>query len=269
MRLARRVAESFGTLANVEAVAMGGSQATGQARGDSDVDMYVYTTGEVALSDREAVVSELGTVNAELNQAFWEVADGWHDAETGVEVEAVYWRTSWIEKMLDHVLVHHRPSNGYSTAHWHTIRHSVCLQDRNGWFAALQQRSRQPYPEQLQRAIIAWNHPVLGTVTHSYASQIRHAVQRGDSVSINHRLTELLASYFDVLFALNRMTHPGEKRLLDLAAEQCAMVPANMRTQVEAVLRGVPSGGQTLLDAIDELLDGLDRLLRREGFLTS
>ncbi|KKL89796.1 hypothetical protein LCGC14_1911080, partial [marine sediment metagenome] len=199
-----------------------------------------YTTGEVALSDREAVVSELGTVNAELNQAFWEVADGWHDAETGVEVEAVYWRTSWIEKMLDHVLVHHRPSNGYSTAHWHTIRHSVCLQDRNGWFAALQQRSRQPYPEQLQRAIIAWNHPVLGTVTHSYASQIRHAVQRGDSVSINHRLTELLASYFDVLFALNRMTHPGEKRLLDLAAEQCAMVPANMRTQVEAVLRGVP-----------------------------
>jgi hypothetical protein len=29
-------------------------------------------------------------------------------------------------------------------------------------------------------------------------------------VSLNHRTAALLASYFDVLFALNRVHHPGD-----------------------------------------------------------
>ena len=92
------------------------------------------------------------------------------------------------------------------------------------------------------------------------------AIRRDDHVSVNHRLAGLLESYFDVLFALNRVLHPGEKRLLELAAERCAKVPANMRTQVEKVLRGASSGHQALIAEIDELIDGLDRLLREEGF---
>jgi predicted nucleotidyltransferase len=265
MRLARRVATGFSALANVEAVALGGSQATGDAAADSDVDVYVYTTSPIALTDRAGVVAKLGAASPELNQTFWDVGDGWRDAETGVEVEAVYWGTAWIEGMLDRVLVQHRAGNGYSTSHWYTIRNSVRLYDRSGWFAALQERSRQPYPDQLRRAIIARNHPVLRKITASYRNQIEKAIRRNDSVSVNHRLAELLASYFDVVFALNRVLHPGEKRLLELAPERCAKVPANMRTQVERVLRGAASGGQALLAAIDELVDGLDRLLREEG----
>jgi len=266
MRLARRVAEGFSTLANVEAVALGGSQATGATDADSDVDTYVFITSPIPLPDREAIMADLGAVRPQLNQTFWDVADGWHDAETGVSVEAVYWGTKWIEGMLDRVLVQHRPGNGYSTSHWYTIRNSVCLYDRGGWFAALQERSRQPYPEELRQAIIAWNHPVLRKISSSYVDQIRQAVTRNDLVSINHRLTELLAGYFDVVFALNRVLHPGEKRLPALAAERCAKAPANMRGQVENALRAAPSANQAFLAAIDELIDGLDRLLRQEGF---
>ena len=264
IRLARKIAVAFSALPNVEAVALGGSQVGGRVDGDSDIDLYVYTTSPIPLADREVIVMKLGAVKVELNQTFWDVADAWHDAASGVEVEAVYWGTSWIERMLDRVLVQHRPSNGYSTSHWYTIRHSMCLYDRNGWLAALQLRSRQPYPEQLRRAIIAWNHPVLRKITASYRNQIAKAVRRSDALSVNHRLTELLASYFDVVFALNRVPHPGEKRLLELAAERCAKVPTNMRTQVDKVLQSAPSADEDLLAAIDELIDGLDRLLEQE-----
>ena len=264
--LARKIATAFSTLPNVEAVALGGSQVSGPLDPDSDIDLYVYTTSAIPLPDREAIVPKLGAARPELNQTFWDVADGWHDAKSGIEVEAVYWRTSWIEGMLDRVLVKHRPGNGYSTSHWYTIRNSMCLYDRDGWFAALQERSKQPYPEELRRAIIAWNHPVLRKITASYCNQIAKAVRRNDSVSVNHRLTELVASYFDVLFAFNGVLHPGEKRLLDLAAERCTKVPTNMPTQVEKVLRAASSADQTLIAAINELIDSLDHLLLEEGF---
>ncbi len=266
IRLGRKIAAAFSASPNVEAVALGGSQVSGPVDPDSDIDLYVYTSSPIPLPDREAILAKLGAAKPDLNQTFWDVADAWCDAESGVEVEAIYWGTSWIEGMLDRVLVQHRASNGYSTSHWYTIRNSMSLYDRSGWFAALQERSRSPYPNQLRRAIIAGNHPVLRTIAPSYRNQIAKAIRRDDHVSINHRLAGLLESYFDVLFALNRVLHPGEKRLLKLAAERCAKVPANMRIQVEKVLCAASSPDQTLIAAIDELIDGLDRLLLEEGF---
>ena len=51
-------------------------------------------------------------------------------------------------------------------------------------------------------------------------------MKRGDLVSVNHRVTEFLASYFDILFALNEMTHPGEKRMQRICAAECQILPA-------------------------------------------
>jgi hypothetical protein len=268
-KLARRLATSFSEISTVEAIALGGSQAQGVTDPNSDIDLYVYTTSMIPLSAREALVRSGRALRADLNLQFWDLGDEWFDAETGIEVDVIYWEPAWIEGQLDRLWRQHQASLGYSTCFWHTVRHSRALYDRHGWFQTLQERSQQPYPEALRDAIIAKNYPVLRQVIPSYANQITKACQRGDRVSLNHRVAALLASYFDVLFALNRVLHPGEKRLVEWALNHCALLPADMAQQVDAVLHATCSADETLLIHVNTMLDGLDMLVRAEGFSTT
>jgi hypothetical protein len=108
---------------------------------------------------------------------------------------------------------------------------------------------------------------VLRTIIPAYAHQLEKAVLRGDMVSVNHRLAGLLANYFDILFALNRQTHPGEKRLLELATVACPLLPEDMDADVRRVLLTAADNLEHLGDCVNQLLDHLDELLRSEGFL--
>jgi hypothetical protein len=109
-------------------------------------------------------------------------------------------------------------------------------------------RARVPYPEGLQRAIVAKNWPILRKNQSSYRRQIELALARGDAVNVQHRTTAVLASYFDIWFALARQPHPGEKRLLQhLPQPQAALV----RTVIDAP-------PDQLLTRLDNLLDTLD-----------
>ena len=64
---------------------------------------------------------------------------------------------------------------------------------------------------------------LLSGMLPSFDSQIEKAENRKDFVSVNHRVTEFLASYFDIIFALNEMTHPGEKRMQSICSKECKM----------------------------------------------
>ncbi|MBN1877237.1 MAG: DUF885 family protein [Anaerolineae bacterium] len=282
LQLAQKLAEQFSKFPNVEAIAVAGSLASGTVDSDSDIDLYVYTTrmqtsqGQVSvipLEAREAIVAQLGATQADLNLQFWDLGDEWYDASTGIEVDVIYWDTTWIAEQLDRVLVQHQASVGYTTCFWHTIYNSHVLYDRHGWFQSLQEKSRVPFPEPLRRAIIAKNHPVLRNVIPSYLHQIEKALKRGDAVSVNHRVAALFASYFDVLFALNRVRNPGEKRLVEVALTHCAQVPQDMKAQIEAVLQAAAPFPHSVLSAsdlvarIETLLDGLDALLMAEDLI--
>jgi hypothetical protein len=84
-------------------------------------------------------------------------------------------------------------------------------------------------------------------------------------VSVQHRVTALLASSFDVLFAVNRLPHPGEKRLLAYVRRHCPLVPADFERRVRALLAA--DAAPALLGHVDDLVDGLDELLAAEGLL--
>ena len=233
--LAASVAAAFANLPDVAAVALAGSGVTVAADEQSDVDLYVYAGAPVAIADRVAIATGFAT-RSEVGNEFWEPGDEWIDTQTGRHVDVMYRTPDWIEEQLKRVLVRHEASVGYSTCFWHNVLHSTPLFDRSGWYRGLQATAARPYPQPLRRAIIARNHPILRQTLSSYLAQIERAVRRGDSVSIQHRVTALLASYFDVLFAVNELPHPGEKRLLQFAATRCTKTPPDMETQINALL---------------------------------
>jgi len=262
--LAQRLAARFGQLPQVEAIALTGSLNAGVADAHSDIDLYVYVRSDIPVADRMTVATPYAAEDAEFDNQFWGTADSWHDLASGIRVEGLYWWVSFIEGELDRVLRRHEASIGYSTCFWHSIRNGMILFDRGGWLTQIHAEAQQPYPEALREAIVAKNHPILRRMSSSYLQQIEIAVQREDVVSVNHRVAALLASYFDILFAINRMPHPGEKRLVRYAETLCDKRPPQLREQIARIVSSATA--PDLVDQINQLLDGLDALLTAEGF---
>jgi hypothetical protein len=263
LALAECVASAFASLPQVEAVAIAGSRTSEFADEASDVDLYVYVTADIPLDDRARIAA--GSAHAEIGNTTWEPGDEWIDGETGTPFDVMFRHTQWIEEQLDRVLVQHQASVGYSTCFWYNVLHSRPLFDRSGWFRRLQTRANQPYPPELRHAIIAKNYPLLRQNQSSYLHQIELAIQRDDPVSVNHRAAALLASYFDVLFAVNELPHPGEKRILEHAKASCTKVPNGMKRQVTELVASIGDLDGRLAGRINALVDGLDELLAKEG----
>lgn len=261
-----KVAEALARLCqdrlDARAVALGGSVATGAADASSDIDLYVYADPISTVAERNALAETFGaSPGAEIGNTFFEPGDDWHHAETGIDVDIMYRTPGEIEERLDAVLLRHEPSLGYTTCFWHNVLTSRCLVDRDGWYAALQVRASAPYPEPLRRAIVQHNWSMLALTTNSWLAQLKSAVGRDDRVSAGHRTSALLGSYFDILFAINRQPHPGEKRLLALASRLCPERPANMENGVLAILEAAGRAEATTCSAADELAEGIAPLV--------
>jgi hypothetical protein len=266
LALAQRVGNLFAKRPEVESIALGGSQ--GRNRDEaSDIDLYVYTSSEIPVEVRIEIMEMTGGSSwASMGLDFWGPGDEWFDAETGIEVDMVYFDVQWMEDQIRRVMQDHQASMGYSTCFPFTVRNSQVFYDPKDWFAGMQKICRQPYPEPLRRNIITKNHPVLREVIPSYAFQIEKAIKRSDLVSLNHRLAGLMESYFDIIFAVNYQLHPGEKRLVDKAVTSCEKLPESFHADISAVLEHSAGGDTRLLERLNQLLDRLDKLLEAEGF---
>ena len=267
------VAASFAALPGVRAVALGGSEATGAADRASDLDLYVYSDEPVPLSARAAVAERLAEPGGEVGNELWEPGDEWTHAESGIEIDVMFRTTHWIEEQLERVLVRHEPSLGYSTCLWHNVRTSRALVDSNGWYPQLQERAACPYPERLRARIVERNHRVLRGMRSSYAVQLGRAARRHDRTNLVDRSAAFLASYFDVLFAVNRVPHPGEKRQVEHAERNCPLRPQELGALLDELASALGSAwdeesGRTRA-AVDALVDGLDRILAAEPGLAS
>ena len=275
--LAEAVAARFAAVPEVAAVAIAGSRLAGPVLGvriapDADLDLYVYAERPVPLAARAEIAREFAGDDGaiELDNRFWEPGDEWRDARTGLWVDLMYRTPAWIEGELARVLDRHEASHGYTTSFWHNVRHSRPLFDRDGWYAGLQAGADRPYPEGLRRAIVASNAPLLRRVRSAFLHQLDGALRRGDPVAVNHRLAALLASFFDVLFALNRQPHPGEKRLLAYAEALCPRRPVDLAKRVAQLcaLGASPAPDTALIAAADALIADLEELLVEDGLLT-
>ena len=267
--LAKTIAVKFGALPQVVAVALAGSRTTGVFNASSDYDFFVYIQEDIPVEIRSAIAKEFAE-RIEIDNQFWEPGDEWIDTSSGCSVDVMYRRPQWIEEQLDRVLVKHQASVGYSTCFWWNVLTSTALHDIRSWFKQLQEKANQPYPEHLKRAIVAKNHPILRRNISSYTHQLELAINRNDSVSIIHRTAALLASYFDIIFAINSVPHPGEKRLVEQVKKLCSKVPTGMEEQIEHITDSLSSSSlnSSLLYNLHELIDGLETVLIAAGLIT-
>jgi Domain of unknown function (DUF4037) len=225
MQLLDEIANAFAEISGVEAVAWSGSAALRKADSLSDYDLYVYWRTPVTFEARRSIIQSRALAY-QLDNRYWEIEDEWLEPG-GRRFNVMYRACRDAEEEVDRRFLHHVASLGYSTAYCFTLSCGRILADPNGWLDKLRRQMQGTYPNGLLHAILQKNRPVLGGGMQScYLQQVKAALARRDPISINHRTAAWLASYFDILFAINRQLHPGEKRLL-VYAEELAHLPVS------------------------------------------
>jgi predicted nucleotidyltransferase len=258
-----KLVERFSNLSEVEGVLLAGSRATGAADMDSDYDLYVYTNQPIEVGKREEITKGLFK-RIEFNNQFWETEDDGILEDGSIPVDIVYRDLKWLEETISEKIFRFRADPGYTTCIWGNFISSIVLFERNGALSSLQNRFRIPYPAELKLNIIRKNLPLLKWHLPSYYFQVEKALKRNDAISVNHRLAAFFASYFDVLFAINETSHPGEKKLLEFAAKNCRLLPVDYAGDVNAILRNSVGSYVDLLYHMDRLVTNLDTLIQKE-----
>ena len=118
-----------------------------------------------------------------------------------------------------------------------------------------------PYPKELKYNIINRNMKLLHGNLPSYDKQIIKASERGDYNSINHRVCEFMASYFDIIFALNEQTHPGEKRLVSIALKQCKVLPINFEENINKLFNSMFHNPEVLSKTLSDMIFELSKVI--------
>ena len=227
----------LGDLPQVEAIALGGSRATGRSDEKSDYDVYVYITGPIDESARKNILTKYCRY-MEIGNSWWELEDDVTLLD-GIDMDIIYRDMAGFENMVRSVVMDCNPWNGYTTCMWHNLITSKIVVDKCGKLQQLQEKYRIPYPKKLKENIISNNLNLLSGMLPSFDMQIKKAENRGDLVSVNHRVTEFLASYFDIIFALNEMTHPGEKRMQSICSAECKTLPAYFDENLNRLFAGM------------------------------
>ena len=213
----------LGSLPQVDAIALGGSRASRRNDEKSDYDVYIYINSSIPEDVRRNILTKYCKY-VEISNTFWELEDD-VTLKDGIDMDIIYRNISDFDKQVESVVINHNAYNGYTTCMWHNLITSKIMVDKKGLLKNLQDKYKISYPKELKDNIITKNMNLLSGMLPSFDLQIKKAEDRGDLVSVNHRVTEFLASYFDIIFALNEMTHLGEKRMQQICSKECKILP--------------------------------------------
>lgn len=174
--------EEFSKILQVEAIALGGSRATGRNDEKSDYDVYVYLSDSVDESIRREILEKYCKY-MEIGNSFWELEDD-VTLKDGIDMDIIYRNMKDFENMVSSVVDDCVAWNGYTTCMWHNLITSKIVYDKNG------------------------------------------------------KLQELQTN-FDIIFALNEMTHPGEKRMQSICSTECKILPKNFDENLNRLFKGM------------------------------
>ena len=155
----------------------------------------------------------------------------------------------------------HHAGNGYTTCFWHNLKNSRVLYDPHKEFHNLQERFEVPFPKELKENIISKNFRLLTGNLPSYDKQIIKVFDCGDFVSVNHRIAAFIESYFDIIFAINELTHPGEKRMILYAKEHSKILPKDFEENMNELLNSMGSTLEHVENNLKNIIKNLEDII--------
>lgn len=254
-----KLLEEFKKIEEIEAIAIGGSRATNNYDQKSDYDIYLYTTDNISIDVRRNILSKYCKY-MEIGNAFWELEDNC-TLRDGIDIDILYRNLDDFTAGLSSVVEKYNARNGYTTCMWHNLLTCKIIYDKNGRLNEIKKRFNIKYPEQLRNNIIKRNINLLYNTLPCYSLQIAKALNRNDIISINHRTTAFMESYFDIIFAINEMTHPGEKRLIDIAKKECKILPNNFEENINELFRNLYHNYNKVKEVLNDIIEELVKII--------
>ena len=251
--------EDLSALPQVEAIALGGSRAGSCFDETSDYDIYLYCISPIPEETRREILSKYASY-VEYGNHFWELEDN-GTFKNGVDFDLLFRNLDDFTAGVANVVEHFQACNGYTTCMWHNLLTCKTIYDRDGRLAQAKARFDVPFPPQLKANIIHQNLRLLHGNLPSYDGQILKAVKRHDEVSLCHRTAAFMESYFDIIWALNEKTHPGEKRLIALCEENCQILPARFRENIQNLYENLFVYPQRTQSNLAKIVDELTKVL--------
>ncbi|MCL2311472.1 MAG: DUF4037 domain-containing protein [Firmicutes bacterium] len=218
----------------IQAIVLGGSRTTKYSDNNADYDIYIYSENGINRDTRQEILSKYSDYY-ELSNNYWELEDNglfkW-----GIYFDLIYRNLLDITKKIENVVENYQCHNGFTTCLWHNILNAEIIFDKNEIYTKMKKRFQVPYPKKLKENIIKRNMALLTNSIISYDKQISKSAYRKDYVNINNRLSAFFASYFDIIFAINELTHPGEKRIMEICNSNCKILPNGFEQNVNKLI---------------------------------
>lgn len=251
LQQAQRLADAIADLPGIFGVTLGGSVASGMADAASDLDLHVYWRAPLASSeereDRLCHVADKGSMT--IGVTYWGLED--HLNIGGRPVELVYVNLDELRSDIEQAYDEGLNGEGFVTAQFYYLNTGRVFYDPAGELSMLQERLRASYPEPTRQLLLR-NNPFL---LQTYMEHLNKAQQRGDLLYVQHRRYTVQMVFFNLLFSLNRLYHPGEKRML-IHGESCPIKPDRMAERWNQVAR-LAADDPSMADALQSLIDNL------------
>ena len=243
---------------DIDAIVLSGSKTSLINDEMSDYDIYIYSKERINIETRKNF-SEKYSSYYELGNDYFEYGD-----ELIIEnicFDFMYRDLSFVENEINYIWKNCNSKIGYTTAFLYNIKNSKIIYDKDFKFKSLQEELNKEYPNKLKENIINKNLAVMkDKKCASFFEQLEKAIKRKDIISVNHRITAILSSYFDILFALNKELHPGEKKLIKYAHKLCKSLPKNFDNDIENIINSKLN--KNILDNVDKLIENLKKLFK-------
>ncbi|MEE1516305.1 MAG: DUF4037 domain-containing protein [Lachnospiraceae bacterium] len=257
--MVEKLFEELSGMPEVEAIALGGSRAGANFDEKSDYDVYLYCTSDVDIKVRKEILSKYCDV-MELGNHFWEYEDNCI-LKNGIDIDILYRNLDDFVEDVASVVEKCQERNGYTTCMWHNLRTCKVIYDENNRLTKAKKRFDVSYPAELKKNIIERNMKLLYKGLPAYSGQVLKAAGREDKISVIHRSAGFFESYFDIIFAINEMTHPGEKRMVSICVKECKILPEDFEKNIEEYYENMFKGKNAIEGTLEKIVKNLQKVV--------